>query len=145
MSDPLANRDPTPGELRIMFSSILDSLRDVKEQMATKEFVNAKFEGSNDRVNRVEADIKEVMKSSASAHIELDKDSKARHAETRSEIAALEIKMDAEVKSLKDQQAEDQKELRQVRSGRINLFIVAALSLVGNLVVLFISTGGFNR
>ncbi len=129
----------------MMFSSILESLRDVKETMATKEFVNAKFEGSNDRVARLEADVKEVSRTSAAAHVELDRDSKARHSDVRQEVDALESKVDQELKAIKSQQSDDQKELRQVRSGRINLLIVAALSVVGNLIVLFVSTGGFTK
>lgn len=52
------DRDPTPGELRIMFETIMTSLREVKETMATKEFVNAKFDTYNERMGRLESDLK---------------------------------------------------------------------------------------
>jgi hypothetical protein len=55
---PLPDRDPTPGELRIMFENIMAALRDVKETMATKEFVNAKFDSHNERMTRLEEDVK---------------------------------------------------------------------------------------
>lgn len=142
-NDPLYSRDPTSGELHIMFNHIIESLKEVRDTMATKEFVNTKFDSYNDRVSRIERDQKEWIQTATATHVELDKDSKARHAETRTEMEALEVKLGAEIKSIKDQQTTDQKEIKQVRTARINLIIVAALSVVGNLIVLAVSTNGF--
>lgn len=139
----IPDRDPTPGELRIMFSNIIDALREVKDTMATKEFVNAKFEGSSDRITRVEADLKELSRLTAEAHVELDRDSKERHAESKASFAAMEISHMSRVDLIEGQQKEDQTEIKQVRNGRMNLLIVAALSIVGNLIVLYVSTSGF--
>lgn len=142
MPDPNTG-EPTSGELKIMLDHILSAIKDMKETVATKEFVNAKFESFNDRVARVESDVKEWITSSTAAHVELDKDSKARHAEVRNEIESVRTKLEVDIKGIRDQQDNDQKELRQVRTQRVNILLVAALGVVGNLVVLYISTGGF--
>lgn len=107
------DRDPTPGELRIMFETIMSSLREVKETMATKEFVNAKFDTYNERMGRLESDLKkwelESSKSQSNLRQELlnnirdhKQDNTTEHGELHSridEIEAAKLELDKHKRS----------------------------------------------
>lgn len=144
--------DPTPGELRIMFENLLTVLGEIRSQMATKEFVNAKFDAFHDRVTRLEQDQKDWTKVSTEAHVSLDKDSRARHAETQADLEALDVKVHAridkvkndlqlQVKAITDEQKADQKELKQVRNSRVTAWIGIGLTWLGGVVLFFIDRG----
>jgi hypothetical protein len=55
---------PTPGETKLVLDSILETLQEVKSKMATKDFVDNKFDLFNDRVQRLENDVKKIHDSS---------------------------------------------------------------------------------
>lgn len=144
--------DPTPGELRIMFDNLLKGIDDIGNRMATKEFVNAKFDAFLDRVKRVEDDLKDWTRVSTEAHVSLDKDSKARHAETQADMDALDVKLharidkvktelQAQVKTITDEQRADQKDIKTVRNGRITAWIGIGLTWLGGLVLYFLDRG----
>lgn len=63
--------EPTPGETKLVLDSILETLRDVKSDMATKEFVGNKFTVFNDRVERIETDMKKLNADTVRATDEL--------------------------------------------------------------------------
>lgn len=63
--------EPTPGETKLVLDSILETLRDVKSEMATKEFVSNKFTVFNDRVERIETDMKKLSADTVRATDEL--------------------------------------------------------------------------
>jgi predicted nucleic acid-binding Zn-ribbon protein len=52
--------EPTPGQTGVILQSIYDTLQDVKKNMATREFVDTKFGSFNDRVTRLEDDVKKL-------------------------------------------------------------------------------------
>ena len=52
--------EPTPGQTGIILQNIYDTLQDVKKNMATREFVDTKFGSFNDRVTRLEDDVKKL-------------------------------------------------------------------------------------
>lgn len=144
--------DPTPGELRIMFDNLLKGIDDIGKRMATQEFVNAKFDAFHDRVKRLEDDLKEWTRVSTEAHVALDKDSKARHAETQADLDALDIKLHAridkvktelqlQVKTVTDEQKADQKELKTVRNGRVTAWIGIGLTWLGGVALYFLDRG----
>ncbi len=144
--------DPTPGELRIMFDNLLTVLGDIRSQMATKEFVNTKFDAFLDRVNRLERDQKDWTRTSTEAHVALDKDSKARHAETQAALAALELKTHARIDKIKTEtndridaivaeQRTSEKELKAVRNSRVTAWIGIALTWLGGVVIFFLDRG----
>ena len=144
--------DPTPGELRIMFDNLLKGIDDIGKRMATQEFVNAKFDAFHDRVKRLEDDLKDWTRTSTEAHVSLDKDSKARHAETRADLEALEVKVfarldkvksehQAQIKSITDEQKSDQKELKNVRNSRVTAWIGIGLTWLGGVVLYFLDRG----
>lgn len=128
------DRDPTPGELRIMFETIMSSLREVKETMATKEFVNAKFDTYNERMGRLESDLKkwelETSKNQADLRQEVIDKLRDHREDTIAEHAELHTRID-EIESAK---AEIDKQKR-ARTVSITLAVVAAsLSLVVSIV-----------
>jgi flagellar motility protein MotE (MotC chaperone) len=144
--------DPTPGELRIMFDNVLTVLGDIRAQMATKEFVNAKFDAFHDRVSRLEQDQKDWARTSTEAHVALDRDSKARHAETQADLEALDVKVHAridkvktelqlQVKAITEEQKSDQREIKSVRNGRVTAWIGIGLTWLGGLVIFFLDRG----
>lgn len=144
--------DPTPGELRIMFDNMLKGIDDIGKRMATQEFVNAKFDAFHDRVKRLEEDQKEWTKVSTEAHVSLDRDSKARHAETQADLEALDVKihgridkvkleLQQQVKTVTDEQKADQKELKSVRNTRVTQWIGIGLAWLGTLALFFIQGG----
>lgn len=144
--------DPTPGELKIMFENLLTVLGDIRAQMATKEFVNAKLDAFLDRMNRLEQDHKEWTRVSTEAHVSLDKDSKARHAETQADLEALDVKLHARLDKVKtevggridgivSEQRASEKELKSVRNGRVTSWIGIGLTWLGALVLYFLDRG----
>lgn len=144
----MADRDPTTGELAVLLETILSRLGDV----ATKEFVQTKFDGFNDRVSRLEQDQREWAKTSTQAHVELDRDSKARHAETEAATDALELKVHARIEKVKAElvtrvegivaeQKTGEKELKAVRNGRVTTWIGIGLTWLGGLVLFFLDRG----
>lgn len=52
--------EPTPGQTGIILQNIYATLQEVKADMATREFVDAKFGSFNDRITRVEDDMKKI-------------------------------------------------------------------------------------
>jgi hypothetical protein len=135
MTDEMPDRDPTPGELRIMFSNILDSLRDVKETMATKEFVNAKFDGYNDRVARLEVDVKDLSASSSAAHVKLDAESQARAANMHTEIDAKILIVNNRIDALEAEQKAQEGIIKANRNSRVTGITIAVVGSVLSLIV----------
>ena len=114
----MPEQDPTTRELYIMLSSILDTLKDMRENMSTRDFVDAKFSAFDARMARLESDI----------------------AESKGDVESVEDTMNRRLDALEEQRQIDLKQIIQIKSARINIMLVAALSIVGNLIVLFIST-----
>lgn len=144
--------DPTPGELRIMFDNLLSLLGEIKGSMATKDFVNAKFDAYHDRMSRLEVDLKEWIRTSTEAHVALDKDSKARHAETQAEMEALEVKVFARIDKVKaesntridgivNEQRASEKQIKAVWNGRVTAWIGIGLTWLGGVVIFFLDRG----
>lgn len=121
-----------------MFSNLLTGLDDIKSRMATQEFVNAKFDAFHDRVKRLEDDQKEWTKVSTEAHVSLDKDSRARHAETQADLESLEVKFNTRVDKIVDEQRASEKQVKAVWNGRITTWIGIALTWLGGLALFFI-------
>jgi hypothetical protein len=62
---------PTPGETKLVLDTILETLREVKSDMATKDFVDNKFTSFNDRVQRIENDVRKISEDSTRSTLEL--------------------------------------------------------------------------
>lgn len=92
-----APRDMTTGEIEVLFhefeKSVLGALARIENNMVTADVFEARQIAYDQRTTRLEQDHQAWVKESTEAHVSLDKDSKARHAETNASVAALEIKM----------------------------------------------------
>lgn len=133
MSFP-ADRDPTPGELRIMFETIMSSLREVKDTMATKEFVNTKFDSHNERMTRLEKDLKawelESSKNQTAIRAELAEKIRESNEEGISEHREINERIDAILA-----EKTDLEKSKRARTVSITLAVIAAgLSLAVSLV-----------
>ena len=127
---PLPDRDPTAGELRIMFENIMTALRDVKETMATKEFVNAKFDSHNERMTRLEEDVKIWVLDSTRVTADLKSDLLDRIRESNQEGEAEHKEINSRIDEIELAKSELDKQ-RRARNVAITLAIVgASLSLV---------------
>lgn len=126
----MPDRDPTPGELRIMFGNIMDSLRDVKETMATKEFVNAKFDSYNDRVARLESDLKEAILASAAARAKIEADLEAK-------IAIV----DKHFLDIEEAQKEQEHDIKNQRASRNQAIFIAIFGAALSIITVIISSG----
>jgi hypothetical protein len=124
-----------------MFSNIIDSLRDVKDTMATKEFVNTKFDSYNDRVSRTEADVKEWIRTSTAAHVKLEADrisgDIALSGEIKESVKAVADKIEALEADLKEQE----KTLKAQRNGRAQAVTIAILGSILSVVGSIIASG----
>jgi hypothetical protein len=121
MTSNMPESGPTPRELHIMFSNIIDSLKDVKDTMATKEFVNIKFDSYNDRIA-----------GDQNLNVEIDKSVKV--------VADRIDQLEADLK-------EQEKVIKAQRNGRaqaITFAILGAiLSVVGSVVASGVIRGLF--
>lgn len=117
----------------------------MRDAVATKDFVNAKFDNYNERTRRIEDDLKEWTAISTAEHVRLDKDSKARHAKTESDLSALEERIENKIREAKtesqakfDKQEERNFQIEQAqknnRSNRVVQIALAALALIGTVV-----------
>lgn len=147
MIPKMPDRDLTTGELAIMLENVLAAIKDLKDSVATKEFVNAKFDSYNDRVARLEDDVKEMGKTSTAAHVKLDADSQARvdeaHTYTDKQVNVISSRLDA----LEAEQREQEKTLKAQRNQRaqgVTIAIIGSiLSIVGSVVATAIIRGLF--
>jgi len=128
------DRDPTPGELFIMFSQIVDTLKDMRETMATKEFVNAKFDSYNDRVRRLEDDVKAWISTSTEAHVTLAADSKARHEQAETDSIARNVQVNGRIDKIEKDQKEQETTIKAQRNGRAQAITI---SIIGAVLAVF--------
>lgn len=128
----LPDRDPTPGELRIMFENIMNALRDVKDTMATKEFVNAKFDSHNERMTRLEEDVKIWVIDSTKLHADLKADLIERIRESNNEG----IEEHKELHERIDAILAEKNELEKNKRGRT---VAITLALIGAGLSLLVS------
>lgn len=130
----LPDRDPTPGELRIMFENIMNALRDVKDTMATKEFVNAKFDSHNERMTRLEEDVKIWVIDSTKLHADLKADLIDRIRESNNEGIEEHKELHERIDAILAEKSELEKNKRG-RTVAITLALIGAgLSLLVSII-----------
>ena len=130
----LPDRDPTPGELRIMFENIMNALRDVKDTMATKEFVNAKFDSHNERMTRLEEDVKIWVIDSTKLHADLKADLIDRIRESNNEGIEEHKELHERIDAILTEKSELEKNKRG-RTVAITLALIGAgLSLLVSII-----------
>jgi hypothetical protein len=131
---PLPDRDPTPGELRIMFENIMTALRDVKDTMATKEFVNTKFDSYNDRMTRLEEDVKIWILDSTKSTSELKADLIERIRDSKRDGDEEHKELSQRIDSIELAKSDTEKHKRS-RTVAITLSVIGAgLSLMVSII-----------
>ena len=131
---PLPDRDPTPGELRIMFENIMSALRDVKDTMATKEFVNTKFDSYNDRMTRLEEDVKIWILDSTKSMADLKADLLDRIRESKREGDEEHKEINQRIDEIELAKSDNDKQKRS-RTIAITLSVIGAgLSLMVSII-----------
>lgn len=154
-----APRDMTTGELEVRLdsfeSNVMAILQDIRANMVTKDVSEAHQASNERRMKNTEDALEKWIKTSTETHVQLDAESKARHAETIAlvdrVVASLEVKVDKvnarvddanektslRIKELKERRESDEKDLKSARNSRWNIALVAVLAVVGNVITFF--------
>lgn len=110
----------------------------MREAMATKEFVNTKFDAYNDRVGRLEADVKEASQISTAAHVSLEAESKSRHGAAEALARNLHTEVNSRIDALEGEQKAQEQTIKAQRNGRAQAITIsllgAFLAVVGSIV-----------
>lgn len=144
-----APRDMTTGELQVRLDSFennfMSVLQEIRNTMLTEAVFEARWASYEQRVTRLEEDLKAWIREATEAHIRLDSESKARHKETEAVVDALEVKLQAEVDKAKSNARADHKSIREllektrqdtesVKRSRINIWLAAGVAILGSIV-----------
>lgn len=127
--DPIVpGSEPTTRELFIMFANVNDILHEIKDNMATREFVDSKFDTFNSRIGRVEEDIKRSTI-----------DQEKLEAEIQTKLDVLEAKLAARIEELDRQHDSEAKENQSLKSSRSHdvwmIVLSSGIGIVGGAVL----------
>lgn len=125
-------KEPTPGETKLVLDSILETLRDVKTEMATKDFVSTKFVSFNGRVERIESDMKQLRDDSARSTTEL----KTMITERINQVIADFDEEKSELNKRIDSILEEKNDIARSKRGRT---VAITLALIGAGLSLLVS------
>jgi hypothetical protein len=125
-------KEPTPGETKLVLDSILETLRDVKSEMATKDFVSTKFVSFSDRVDRIENDMKKLSDDSARSTVEL----KTMITDRVNQVIADFDEEKQEINNRIDAILEEKRDLEKTKRGRT---VAITLALIGAGLSLLVS------
>jgi hypothetical protein len=127
-----APRDMTTGEIEVRLDSleknILAELREIKASMVTTGVFDARLVAYEQQMARLQRDHDEWVKESTRAHVALDSESKARHAETLAEIKALEIRVNTRFEKGEDRAFQLEETAKAQKNSKWQAIGVAILS-----------------
>lgn len=122
---------PTPGETKLVLDTILETLREVKSKMATKDFVDSKFTSFNDRVDRIETDVKKIHQDSTRSTGELKKMITERINQVIADFDEESVIINTRI----DQIIESKEETEKEKKARIIYVYMAVFGAVLSLIV----------
>jgi uncharacterized protein (UPF0335 family) len=122
---------PTPGETKLVLDTILETLREVKSKMATKDFVDSKFTSFNDRVERIESDVKKIHQDSTRSTGELKKMITDRINQVIADFDEESVIINTRIDQILESKAETEKEKR----ARLIYVYMAVFGAVLSLIV----------
>ncbi len=99
MADNLDN-----GQLNVKLDLILSQLEAMQKNMVTRDVFDVWKEGNAERIMRLEQDLGKWIQESTAAHVKLEADSKARHAETEADNNTLRVYVDNRFQKAEDRQ-----------------------------------------
>lgn len=122
---------PTPGETKLVLDTILETLREVKSKMATKDFVDSKFTSFNDRVERIESDVKKIHEDSTRSTGELKKMITDRINQVIADFDEESVIINTRI----DQIIESKEETEKEKRARVVYVYMAVLGAILSLIV----------
>lgn len=126
------------GQLNVKLDLILSQLDSVVKTMITKDLFDTWRQGNNERLTRLEDDHKTWVQTSTAAHVELESQSKARHAEAIKEIEEVEARFNNKLE--KEAERNDRiEEAQRARKNSTAKFVIG-LVVTGSLSVAAIVT-----
>jgi hypothetical protein len=134
---------PTPGETKLVLDSILETLQEVKSKMATKDFVDKKFGLFNDRVQRLEVDVRKIHDNSTRSTQELKNMITERINQVIADFDEESELINGRIDNIIDGQQETEKQ-KKTRVLSVYMAVFGALlSLIVSLTTAFIVNGIF--
>jgi hypothetical protein len=134
---------PTPGETKLVLDSILETLQEVKSKMATKDFVDNKFGLFNDRVQRLEVDVRKIHDNSTRSTQELKNMITERINQVIADFDEESELINGRIDNIIDGQQETEKQ-KKTRVLSVYMAVFGALlSLIVSLTTAFIVNGIF--
>jgi len=134
---------PTPGETKLVLDSILETLQEVKSKMATKDFVDNKFGLFNDRVQRLEVDVRKIHDNSTRSTQELKNMITERINQVIADFDEESELINERIDNIIEGQQETQKQ-KKTRVLSVYMAVFGALlSLIVSLTTAFIVNGIF--
>lgn len=134
---------PTPGETKLVLDSILETLHQVKSEMATKDFVDNKFGLFNDRVQRIETDVRQMNENSTRSTQELKNMITERINQVIADFDEESESINSRIDNIIEGQQETQKQ-KKTRVLSVYMAVFGALlSLIVSLTTAFIVNGIF--
>lgn len=126
--------EPTPGQTGVILQNIYETLQEVKQTMATRDFVDAKFGSFNDRVTRLEDDVKKLGEEQTKSTQELKTMITDRVSQVIADLDEEKLELNQRIDSIIGEKAEAERS-RRARTISITLAVIAAgLSLVVSVV-----------
>ena len=127
----------TPSAISVELKNIYALLESMSRTMVTRDLFDAKFDSNNERVKRLEFEQREWTEKSTQAHVELDRDSKARHTESKSDLASLRTELQNEIDKVALEAKEAKKDNEQNKRTRFNAFVAAGLAFASAVILKF--------
>ena len=126
--------EPTPGQTGVILQNIYETLQEVKQTMATRDFVDAKFGSFNDRVTRLEDDVKKLGEEQTKSTQELKNMITDRVSQVIADLDEEKLELNQRIDSIIGEKAEAERS-RRARTISITLAVIAAgLSLIVSVV-----------
>lgn len=126
--------EPTPGQTGVILQNIYETLQEVKQTMATRDFVDAKFGSFNDRVTRLEDDVKKLSDEQSKSTQELKNMITDRVSQVIADLDEEKSELNQRIDSIIGEKA-DAERSRRARTVSITLAVIAAgLSLIVSIV-----------
>lgn len=126
--------EPTPGQTGVILQNIYQTLQEVKQTMATRDFVDAKFGSFNDRVTRLEDDVKKLSDEQSKSTQELKNMITDRVSQVIADLDEEKSELNQRIDSIIGEKA-DAERSRRARTVSITLAVIAAgLSLIVSIV-----------
>lgn len=128
------------GQLNVKLDLIIGQLQKLSQDMVTKDVFDVWKQGNADRIARLEQDMARLIQESTAAHVGLDKDSKARHAETEAEIATLRVYVDNRFDQAEDREEQLNEGIKNRKNAMAGVWVAVviggALTVAGLVIQL---------